>query len=376
MQSQIKLGRVFGVQIGLHYTWLIIALLITVSLASHFHSTNAEWGAVIVWTSAIITGVFFFTSIVIHELAHATVAKSRGLSVRSITLFAFGGVAQIEKDASDAKTEFRVGIAGPIASVGIGGLCLLMAYTAGWRPERSTDSPLLAMLVWLGYINVLLAVFNMIPGFPLDGGRVLRAAIWWATGDANRATKTAARIGQFVAYGFIALGIIQFAAGAGIGGLWIAFIGWFLLDAARASYAEVELNLQLRGLRVSDVMVSDCPSVDGNVNLQTFIEQHLLRSGRSCYTVVSNGQLAGLITQQEVRRVEKSRWPYTTVYDAMLSQAGSQSISPDASVSEALQLMGRSGAAHLPVLTEGKLVGVIAREQILRILQTRSELRA
>ena len=374
MQAQIKLGRVFGIQIGLHYTWLLIALLVTFSLASHFHSTNAQWGALVIWTSAILTGVLFFTSIIAHELAHASVAKSRGLSVRSITLFAFGGVAQIEREATDAKTEFRVGIAGPITSVLIGALCLALAYTAGWTPASPPASPLLAMLTWLGYINIMLAVFNMIPGVPLDGGRVLKAAIWWVSGDAHRATKLAARIGQFVAFGFIALGVVQFASGAGIGGLWIAFIGWFLLDAARATYAQEELSFQLRGRRVGDVMATDCPSIDGNQNLQSFVDEHLLRRGVNCYAVLSNGSPVGLITAQEVKQVNRLRWPYTTVYDAMLPLTGLRGVSPETSISEALDVMGLSDATKLPVLADGKLVGIIARDHIMTFLQTRSEL--
>ncbi|HEU4390716.1 MAG TPA: site-2 protease family protein [Blastocatellia bacterium] len=374
MQAQIKLGRVFGVKIGLHYTWLIIAFLVTVSLASHFHSTNAEWGGVVIWTSAVITGVLFFASIIAHELAHATVARSRGLPVRSITLFAFGGVAQIEREPADAKTEFRVGIAGPVTSVIIGAMCLVLAYIGGWKPMSAHYSPVLAMLTWLGYINIMLALFNMIPGFPLDGGRVLKAAIWWVTADAHRATRIASRIGKFVACGFIALGVVQFASGAGIGGLWIALIGWFLLDAARATSARDEMDLKLSGFRVRDVMSTDCPPVDGNLNLQTFVDQHLLRSGVSCYIVLSNGTPAGVITPQEVRTVDRLRWPYTTVYDVMLPMDPQHAASPETSISDALRWMSNGDTTKLPVMADGRFVGIITRDHVLRFLQTRSEL--
>jgi Zn-dependent protease len=280
MEAQIKLGRVLGVEIGLHYSWLIIALLITLSLAGHFQVANPAWGRGVIWATAIVTGLLFFAAIVAHELSHAAVARARGLPVRSITLFALGGVAQIEREAADAKTEFWMGIVGPITSAVIGVVFLGIAAALGWTAMSTPDTPLLAMLVWLGYINISLALFNMVPGFPLDGGRVLRALVWWRTGDAARATRIAAQVGQLVAMAFIATGVLRFFAGAGLGGLWIAFIGWFLLDAARASHAQVGIAQALRGVRVGDVMERDCPSVDGLSNLQTLADEYLLRAGR------------------------------------------------------------------------------------------------
>src|SRR5687767_6878451 len=213
MEAQIKLGRIFGVQLGLHYSWLIIALLVTLSLVGQFFAINPSWGSGVIWTTAIITSLLFFTSLIIHELSHAAVARSRGLPVRSITLFALGGVAQIEKDAADAKTEFWMGIVGPITSMVIGGVCLTLAWSFGWSPVREPRTPPMAVLQWLGYINIALALFNMIPGFPLDGGRILRAIVWWVTGDSARSTRIAARVGQAVAFAFIIWGIFRFFGG-------------------------------------------------------------------------------------------------------------------------------------------------------------------
>src|SRR6266702_8579500 len=254
MKAQIKLFRIFGIQIGLHYSWLLIAVLIVLSLAGQFAATNPQWSPNIIWGVSILTALLFFATIIIHELSHAAIAKARGLPVRSITLFALGGVAQIEKEASDAKTEFWMGIAGPITSAVIGIICLGIAAGIGWTPSGSHQSPLAAMLGWLGVINIALAVFNMIPGFPLDGGRVLRAVIWWITGNGSRATRIAARVGQGIAFLFIIVGLFRFFNGAGFGGLWLAFIGWFLLDAARSSYVQQEMTELLRGVRVGDVM--------------------------------------------------------------------------------------------------------------------------
>src|SRR5437870_13654974 len=183
MKAQIKLFKIFGIQIGLHYSWLLIAELVVFSLAGQVACTNPKWGSTVIWGLAILTALLFFAAIVLHQFSHAAVAKARGLPVRSITLFALGGVAMIEKEASDAKTEFWMGIVGPITSILIGIICLGLAVALGWNPARLPTRPLPAMLMWLGYINILLAVFNMIPGFPLDGGRVLRAIVWWITGN-------------------------------------------------------------------------------------------------------------------------------------------------------------------------------------------------
>ena len=318
MKAQIKLFRIFGIQIGLHYSWLLIAVLIVLSLVGQFAATNPQWGANIIWGVSILTALLFFATIVIHELSHAAIAKARGLPVRSITLFALGGVAQIEKEASDARTEFWMGIAGPITSALIGLICLGIAAGIGWNPSNHHQSPWAAMLGWLGVINLALAVFNMVPGFPLDGGRVLRASIWWITGDASRATRIATGVGQVIAFGFIIVGLFRFFNGAGFGGLWLTFIGWFLLDAARSSYAQFETIERLRGVRVRDVMANDWPAIDGKTSLQTFVDDHLLRSGKRCFVVEEDGRVVGMITPHEVRDVNRQEWPQLAVHEAMV----------------------------------------------------------
>lgn len=374
MRAHIKLGRIFGVAIGLHYSWIIIALLVTLSLHSQFAVDHPGWGSGTTWATALVTGLLFFVSILLHELSHAAVARLRGIPVRAITLFALGGVAQIEKDAADAKSEFWMGIVGPIASVVIGVACLVLAWGLGWNLAANPDSPPAAMFMWLGYINIALAVFNMIPGFPLDGGRVLRAIIWWITGDATRSTRIASVVGQFVAFGFIMLGVWQFFSGAGFGGLWLAFIGWFLLEAARASGAQVEITERLRGVNVGDVMTRQFPVVDTNTNLETFVQEHLLPTAHRCFVVEEQGRPAGIITPHEVKAVERNRWPYTTIGDVMRSLEGLQTVGPDRPVAEALEVMGREDVNQIPVVQQGRLTGIISRSHILRVLQTRAEL--
>ena len=376
MKAQIKLGRVWGIELGLHFSWILIAILITFSLAEQFKHTNPGWGPGVVWGSAIVTGLLFFAALFAHELSHAFVAKLRGLPIHRITLFFLGGVAQIEREATDAKTEFWMGIAGPIMSVIVGFVCLAFAYAAGWSTNTEPTTPVTAVLVWLGYINLVLAAFNMIPGFPLDGGRVLRAIIWWINKNEVRATQIAARVGQIVAVLFIVYGIWRFFLGEGLGGLWLAFIGWFLLQAAGSTVMHVEAESALRGMRVADVMTQDCQRVDGNLDLGTFVNDFLLRTGRRCFVVTDDGHLAGLITPHEVRAVDRDLWPKTRVADAMRHVDRVHAVAPDTPLMEALETMGRQDVNQLPVLSNGWLQGIISRAHVLQVLQNRVEMRA
>jgi len=374
MKAQIKLGRVFGVEIGLHYSWFLIALLITFSLAGEFQLNNPQWSDSLRWGLAIVTAVLFFVSIVVHELSHAVVAKARGLPVRAITLFALGGVAQIEKEAADAKTEFWMGIVGPITSLVIGVICLGITFALGWTPPNFPQQPVSAVLMWLGVINIGLAIFNMIPGFPLDGGRVLRGILWWITGNARRATNIASRVGQIIAFLMIIYGVMRFFGGAGINGLWLAFIGWFLLSASRESYAQMVITEGLRGLRVKDVMSSEYSTIDAHLNLQMFAEEHLMRSGRRFFVVTINDRPEGIITPHEIHEVPRARWPYTTIGDVMRPLDRTHSVGPNTPVTDALEMMARQDLNQLPVVSGGVLAGLISRSHILQLIQTRTEL--
>ena len=371
MRPQIKLGSVFGIKIGLHYSWFLIALLIVLSLSSQFHASNPAWGDGVILTLAVATAILFFISLLLHELAHSLVATSNELPVREITLFALGGVSQIERNPVSAKVEFWMAFVGPLTSAAIGVLCLTLAR---WIGNPSTD-PWMAMLLWLGYINLSLAAFNLVPGYPLDGGRVLRALIWWKTGDADRSTQSAARVGRAVAFGFIAVGIFQYFGGSGIGGLWIAFIGWFLLQAARESYVQVGLTHALQGVRVADVMTRDCPTVDGWINVQNFVEQELLRTGQRCFIVLDKGEITGLVTPHEIKQIDRAKWPFTTLHDIMRPLEDLHSVTPDTPLTSALESMSRYDLNQLPVVSNNHLEGVLSRARVLGYLQTHAELR-
>jgi len=374
MKSNIKLGTVAGIEIGLHYSWFIIAALIAFSLGERFRQVNPGWGTGRVWIAALLTAVLFFVTLLLHELSHSLVAQARGLKVKAITLFALGGVSQIEEEATDAKTEFWVAIAGPAASLLIGFVCLALAAGLGWHPSTEPRLAVTAVLVWLGYINVALGIFNMIPGFPLDGGRVFRAIVWAITKNVDRSTRIAARVGQVVAFLFILDGLWRFFGGAGFNGLWIAFIGWFLMDAAKSSYAQVEIAAAFRGLRVSEVMSRDCAVVNHGVSLREFVDTYVLKTGQRCFAVEDRGRFVGLITLRDVGAIPRDQWDNATVREAMRPAEELHIITPDTPILDALKLMAGNDVNQLPVVANGTLQGIVSRSHLMQLLQARSEL--
>jgi Zn-dependent protease/CBS domain-containing protein len=374
VKSSIKLGKVAGIRVGLHYSWFIIAALIAFSLGEQFHQTNPSWGPGRIWGTALLTAALFFVTLLLHELSHSLVAQAHGMKVKEITLFALGGVSQIESDAPDAKTEFWMAIAGPAASLIIGFGCLALAAGLGWHPWSEPQTGVTAVLVWLGYINVLLGVFNMIPGYPLDGGRVFRAIVWAVTKNVDRSTRIAARIGQLVAFLFIFYGVWSFFRGAGFDGLWMAFIGWFLLEAAQSSYAQVEITAAFQGMRVSEVMSRDGVIVNPSVSLRELVDNYVLRAGQRCFAVEDGGCFMGLITLRDVGAIPRDRWDNTTVREVMRSLEDLHTITPDTPVLDALKLMTANDVNQLPVVANGTLQGTVTRSHLMQLLQAHSEL--
>lgn len=372
MRSNIKLGHIAGIEIGLHFSWFIIAFLIAFSLAAHFHSVRPGWNEALVWGVSIATAVLFFITLLLHELAHSLVAKSRGLKVRAITLFALGGVSQIESEASDAKSEFWIAIVGPLTSLVIGFVLLGIVRSWGWGLGREPATPLAAVLLWLGYINVMLGVFNMIPGFPLDGGRVFRAIVWWITKKPEKSTRIAAKTGEVVAFLFILYGLFQFFMHGNFEGLWLAFIGWFLLEASRSSYAQVGIVAGLRDHRVADIMESNCTQVEGYLSLRDFVDHYLLHSGSRCFVVAQNDHVAGIVTPNEVRKVSRENWDQTSVQSVMRPLGELRSVPPDMPALKAVELMSSENLNQLAVVSDGNLLGIFSRGQILRFLQLHS----
>jgi len=374
MKSRLKLGTIFGVQLGLHYSWFVIALLIAFSLAAHFRAVNPYWSSATVWGAALITAVLFFASLILHELSHAVIAKLRGLPIHQITLFLLGGVAQIEKEPTDASTEFWMAIVGPLTSFAIGFCLLAVAVGSGWTRGTTPPTPGLAIVVWLGYINLLLGAFNLIPGFPLDGGRILRSIVWWITKDETRSTRIAVQVGQVVAVLFIAYGIFEFFAGFVVNGIWLAFIGWFLLQAASATYMHTQAAGLLRNLRVRDLMSTDCQLVSPDSILQDIVHEAITRTGARCFLVVDGRRFLGMITPADIRTVDSSLWPQKVARDVMRPPSRVHSASPEMPAIQALETMARENINQMPVLSDGSVQGIISRAHLLRVLQMRAEL--
>lgn len=373
MKGQIRLGRFFGVEVDLHVSWFIIAYLITLSVAQDFRAHNPDWQTLTLWGTALLTGVLFFVALIVHELAHSLVAKAHGIPVKSITLFALGGVSQIEKESESAKTEFLIAIVGPLTSLIIGGGCLGLARVLGWA-SGTPHQPPLALLVWLGYINIGLALFNLLPGFPLDGGRVLRALVWWKTRDAARSTRSAVRAGHWIAMAFIFVGVLQFFQGAGFDGLWLAFIGWFLNQAGQATSLQAQWDEALKGMRVEDIMMRDCPVVASTTGVDAFVHEFLLRTGRRCFIVQEHDRNVGILTAQDVKQVPKANWPATPVGRVMRRFDQIHVVPADASAKTALDSMIHDDVNQLAVVSGGHVEGIVSRGHILELLHTQMEL--
>ncbi len=365
--SGTKLGRIFGIPIYLHASWFIIFALITISLATQFADEHREWTQVQHWSLGILASLFFFASVVFHELAHSVVALRYRIPVLSITLFVFGGVARIAREAASAKQEFNIAVAGPASSYLLAGLF----FAFGKLFQGSVM--LVAVCGWLAWINVMLATFNLVPGFPLDGGRILRAIVWGWTGDYTRATRFASRGGQLFAYLMILIGIWQALSGNWTSGLWLAFIGWFLLTAAQESYAQVAVRNMLRGLRAADIMTQELPTVARDLSLEDYVHE-VLRTGRRCHLVLGAGELVGLISLHAVNRFPREEWPMTSVQAAMLPRDKIRWARPEESVLAVLERMQNDDINQMPVVVNGQVVGLISRDSILRVIQTHAKL--
>lgn len=373
MGNSLKLGTIFGIPIRLHYTWFLIFALVTFSLSwQYFPSVYPQWSVVQYWVVGIATSLLFFGSVITHELAHSLVSKRNGTPVKSITLFIFGGVAHISREASRPMAELAMAAAGPLSSLVLGGFFALVALVA-----RPVNEPVAALGSWLFRINVMLALFNLIPGFPLDGGRVLRSLLWHFTGNYKRATRTATLAGQGVAYLFILGGIlIMFIWRDWFSGLWLAFIGWFLDNAASASYRQAMLRESLQGYTARDVMTQDAPVVNRGLTLRQLVRDYVLPTGRRFYLVVDGDRLEGIMTLHNIKTVPESRWDTTPVGEAMTPREKLQIAPPEEEAMSLLERMDEGDINQVPVVSEGRVVGMVARDNLLRFIRTRSELGA
>ncbi len=363
-----KIGRVMGIPIYVSWTWFFIFVLITVTLATQFSTEHPSWTPAQHWTVGVVTSLLFFGSVLFHELGHSTVALRYKMRVVSITLFIFGGMARIAKEAERPMQEFNIAVAGPVASF------LLAAVFFGIALPFSPNSMVGVTCLYLAEINALLGAFNLVPGMPLDGGRILRAIAWAKTKDPNRATQLASRSGQFLAYLLILAGIvIAVQSGHWLGGLWWVFIGWFLLSAAQQSYAQVAVRRMLDGLHASDVMSAELPTIDRTLSLEDYLRE-VLRTGRRCHLVLGNNEMVGLITLQNVRHFPREEWVNTSIQAAMLPRDRVEWAQADEPALGILERMQSNDINQMPVLRDGQVVGMVSRDAMLRVIQTRMQL--
>jgi Zn-dependent protease len=365
----IALGKIYGIDIDLDYTWFLIFGLLTWSLAmSYFPMEFPNWSTTLYWFIGGATSIMLFVSVLLHELGHSVVAMRYGIPVRRITLFIFGGVAQIGAEPPSAGSEFWIAIAGPVVSFA------LVAVFAVLESLVQGLAPLFAMAKYLAFINGLLAAFNLIPGFPLDGGRVFRAIVWAVTRNFRKATLVAANVGRLIAFLFIFIGVWQVFAGNISGGIWIAIIGWFLESAATSQVQQQLLHGVLAGHKVSEAMSRGCTAVPPDATVQDVVDHYVLAQGQRSFVVKADDMVQGLLTIHNVKSIPRERWPEVRVQQAMTSREEIRKVRPDADLTEALQQMDRDGVNQMPVMTNGHMVGMLNRDDVINYLRVLQDL--
>jgi Zn-dependent protease len=370
MRTSWRIFRLFDIDIKIDSSWLLIAGIVTWALASrYFPEQYPNWSLGQYWLVGAVTSLFLFLSILAHELAHSLVARANGETVRSITLFVFGGVAEIADEPDTPAKELGISLAGPVSS-----LVIALIFTLIKKFLGSASESIDASVKYLAYINLFLALFNLVPGFPLDGGRILRAIIWKVTGNLKRATRIASTTGQIFAYFLIILGISQILGGLFFNGLWIALIGWFIHSAATRGYQQVLLKEMLMGVRVQDLMNENFVRVRPDISVQKLIEDFILKEKERVFLVTDNGQLSGIVCLEDVKTVPSEKRETTSVGEVMTSRDSLMAISPDDDGNEVLAKLASGHVNQLPVMEGGKVRGVVCRNDILDFLHLRTEL--
>ncbi len=369
-RSVLVLGHFRGIRIEIHISWLVIFALLMISLSAGLHQAYPDWSWTTILITTLATVVMFFISILAHELGHSLVAIRRGIPVRAITLFIFGGMAQISKDSESADDEFWIAIAGPAVSFALAILFVLLSI-----PAAAISEALSVGLTWLGLINFIVAVFNLVPGFPLDGGRVFRALVWKLTGDAARGMRAAVMGGRLVAYALFALGLWSMLAMNNlIGGLWIMIIAWFLLNMAEASGRSYGYRERLKGIRARDLAEDELPLVAPTVTVDDWVHDHMLPTGTRAYFVGDDGEVQGLVTLSDARNLAREQWRNTRVSDIMTPADKLVSVEPGTGAEEVLRLINEHKLNQIPVMDNGRVVGWIDRRRLLGTIEMRLEL--
>lgn len=369
MGGSLVLGEIRGIRIEIHYTWLIVFVLVTWSLAAGVFPrlipglTTGGYLAL-----GAVGTLLLFGSVILHELSHSLVAQRLGYRVRSITLFIFGGVAAMEGEARRARDELLIAAAGPVMSLTLAALFFVLGLGA---PEPATG----AVFGYSAYANLALAVFNLLPGFPLDGGRIFRAVLWLAWNNFYRATNAATLVGQGIGWLLVGAGFFLALSGDILGGIWLAFIGWFLNNAAESVRQQAETTRVFRGIRVRDVMDTGPRVVPPSMSIRQLVRDHILREGIRAFPVVEDDRLIGIVTVTDIRPLPEEEWEARPV-GTVMTRAPLRTVGPDADLAAAVELMAATGLNQLPVVVDGRLVGIISRATVFRLLQVRRELGA
>ncbi len=393
MRGDLRIGRLFGIEIYIDWSWLIIFVLIASDLAlSLFARVHPEWGLAADWGLGIAAALLFFASVLLHEVAHSVVARSRGLPVKRIVLYLLGGVSNIEREPPSAGTEFVMALVGPLTSVILGIIFLFLGRPELGSLTQATPSPLAGLgqvnalstlLLWLGSANILIGLFNLIPAFPLDGGRVLRSVIWAFTDNLRSATRWSTYLSHVIAWLFIAGGIAMALGvaipffGAGLfNGLWLAFIGWFLNSAATQTQQQAVIEDVLTGVPVSRLMHSEIAPVEPGLTVSDLVHLYIMgsESNERSFPVVEDGTLVGWVSLDDVKRVPREQWESKTVGEIMVPGERVVSVSPRDDASEAFQKFMQRDVRQMPVMQNGHMVGLLRRRDLMRYLQLHSEL--
>lgn len=389
MPGGFRIGRIFGIEVDINWSWIFIFLLVTFNLGlAVFPVLHPEWSFLLTWGVATAASLLFFGSVLAHEIAHSLVARRRGLPVDRIVLFIFGGVSNIEKEPPSAGTEFLMAIVGPLTSIVLGiiflfvGVAIAGGFQAVLLPGEFLTGlgPIATLFLWLGPINILLGVFNLIPGFPLDGGRVLRSILWAATDNLKLATRWASWVGQAFGWLFIGIGILMvfgiavpFFGTSLIGGLWLVFIGWFLTSIAAQGYQQVVLEDVLKDVPVSAVMRTQYPSISPQISVDELVHDHIMGTENRSFPVMEKNRLLGLVTLDDVRKVSAERWEKVRVEEIMTPKDELKTVGTKDPAIDALQIIAGEDINQLPVVEGDQLVGIVSRRDILLWLQTHSK---
>lgn len=369
--GNLKVARILGIDILIHWSWLAIFFLLTWWLAlGLYDELYPQWSDGERWTAAVVSSLLLFVSVLLHELSHSIMAIRRGIPVRSITLFIFGGVAALSEEPEKPKQEFEIAVVGPLTSFVLALVFGLLALLFGARDEK----PAGAVLGYLAFINLILAAFNLLPGFPLDGGRLLRAALWSRSGDLVKATQRAAMAGATLSLVLMGFGVVSLLAGNFLGGIWFIVIGWFLRSAAEASHRQVVMKEALEGVALLSLVNRYVQSVPPATSVLELVQDYIEVHSQRAFPVMKGDELLGVVTLSDVRKLARERWPATSVADIMTPLEAIVQLTTADAASEALKLMTQRDVNQVAVVDDGRFVGFFSHSDLLRLLQIRSEL--